>query len=66
MPCTSINVFKTLRSSNEMDVQEFQVMSEGGGRSLATEIQFSAVGPKPSHNARIYRLLCWILEMSAC
>lgn len=49
-----------------MDVQEFQVMSEGGGRSLATEIQFSAVSPNPSHNARIYRLLRWILEMSAC
>lgn len=27
-----MNVFKTLRSSNEMEMQEFQMMSEGGGK----------------------------------
>lgn len=27
-----MNVFKAVRSSNEMDMQEFQMMSEGEGK----------------------------------
>lgn len=60
-----INVFQTLRSSNEMDMREFQMMSEGVGKVyLTTEIRCSAVGPNLSHNEFIYRLLHRILEMS--